>query len=60
MLEKDSYIVITKATNGFLVSVNNDEVEDDDKEIHVFNRESELLGHISDLVKGETFEAGAQ
>lgn len=58
MLDSEDYIVITKVQNGFMVSVNNDTMLDEDARdgVHVFNDRSEMLSHIDTLCAGDAIE----
>ena len=55
MLEPDDYVVLTKANNGYLVSVNNDNNPDDEATgVHVFNDVTDLLSHVGTLLRSES------
>ena len=52
MLEKDDYIVITEASNGFVVTKNNDILDGDDESgVHVFNKITDLLDHVGTMLR---------
>ena len=46
MLEPEDYIVITKANNGYIVTLNNDTDPDEDRQPHVFTDVSDLVEHM--------------
>ena len=51
MLDIDDYIVVTKANNGYIVTLNNDTDPDEDRNAHVFNDVQDLLGHIQQTLE---------
>ena len=61
MLEPDDYVVLTKANNGYLVSVNNDNNPDDEATgVHVFNDITKLLDHVGGLLRAESEDVPEQ
>lgn len=57
MLEKNDILIITAATNGFMLTRDNEELVDDERELHVFNSKQQLLEHLDTMLSGQTFEA---